>query len=289
MINQQLSRFATHENSAYPQLWRGCVGAWCPSLGPSGSRLHDYSRRNNWGTLTNMDPATDWIVSGGAYALDCDGTNDYIDCGTDATWRASAISVSCGLWVNTTSSTFASAIRAVMDTASLDTTNGGFWFLLDNRGGTRATNGISVQVRTTGGLNGIDASADNIFTATAEWRHVGFGYQNGSFAIYHNGRNVTSRIGAVVNETGNYVPRNASLALAGGNAGTNTLAGQIDDVRTYSRALAPEEWRLLARRRGIAFTPRTRRLGVPEQAAGGATPWLYARRRSQIIGAGGVH
>jgi hypothetical protein len=31
-------------------------------------------------------------------------------------------------------------------------------------------------------------------------------------------------------------------------------------------------------------------VNLPQRAAvGGATPWLYARRRSQVIGAGGVH
>jgi len=74
--------FGTHDESAFPQLWDGVVGAWAPCLGPTGSRLHDMSRRANWGTLTNMDSATDWVVSDGQYALDLDGSNDYADCGT---------------------------------------------------------------------------------------------------------------------------------------------------------------------------------------------------------------
>jgi len=78
MTNPSWGDFATFDESAYPELWDGVVGAWCPSLGPTGLRLHDHSRRNNWGTLTNMDPATDWVVSGGQYALDFDGVNDYV-------------------------------------------------------------------------------------------------------------------------------------------------------------------------------------------------------------------
>lgn len=70
--------FGTHDESAFPELWDGVVGAWCPSLGPTGLRLHDHSRRNNWGTLTNMDAATDWTISGGQYALDFDGTDDTV-------------------------------------------------------------------------------------------------------------------------------------------------------------------------------------------------------------------
>ena len=73
--------YGTHDESAYPELWSGCVGAWAPCLGPTGTRLHDLSRYRNWGTLTNMDAATDWVVSGGRYALDFDGSNDYVSAG----------------------------------------------------------------------------------------------------------------------------------------------------------------------------------------------------------------
>ncbi len=31
--------FGTHDESAYPELWDGVVGAWCPSLGQTGLRL----------------------------------------------------------------------------------------------------------------------------------------------------------------------------------------------------------------------------------------------------------
>ena len=80
--NPNYQDFATHDDSAYPELWNGCVGAWAPCLGPSGTRLHDHSGKQNWGTLANMDAATDWVVDGGRYALDFDGSNDYVDCGT---------------------------------------------------------------------------------------------------------------------------------------------------------------------------------------------------------------
>jgi len=57
---------------------QGLVGAWCPSLGPSGYRLLDRTVRANHGTLTNMDAGSDWLGSPGGWALDFDGTNDYV-------------------------------------------------------------------------------------------------------------------------------------------------------------------------------------------------------------------
>ena len=65
MTRPSLSDYGTYDESTVPRLWDGVIGAWCPSLGPTGSRFHDFSRYGNWGTLTNMDPPTDWVVDGG--------------------------------------------------------------------------------------------------------------------------------------------------------------------------------------------------------------------------------
>lgn len=78
MTRPTWENFATHDESIVPELWDGVSVALAPCLGPTGSRLHDHSRRANWGVLTNMDNATDWVLSDGQYALDFDGSNDYL-------------------------------------------------------------------------------------------------------------------------------------------------------------------------------------------------------------------
>ncbi len=73
--------------SANPGLWKGLVGLWLPALGPTGLTLRDMSGWGNHGTLTNMDPATDWVTIGKRglpWALDFDGSNDYVDCGNSS-------------------------------------------------------------------------------------------------------------------------------------------------------------------------------------------------------------
>ena len=40
--------YGTYDESAYPQLWNGVVGTWCPFLGPTGSRQHDLSWSRVW-------------------------------------------------------------------------------------------------------------------------------------------------------------------------------------------------------------------------------------------------
>ena len=73
--------------SEAPELWRGLVGAWLPFLGPTGLTLRDQSAFKNHGTLTNMD-GSNWVTSvdkwgNSIYALDFDGSNEDVNCGTD--------------------------------------------------------------------------------------------------------------------------------------------------------------------------------------------------------------
>jgi len=67
-------------DSDAPHLWDGLVGGW-PFQEGGGSTLHDVSGYGNHGTLTNMDPATDWVVGEKGWALDFDGSDDYVNLG----------------------------------------------------------------------------------------------------------------------------------------------------------------------------------------------------------------
>lgn len=64
-------------DSAYPELWDGLIGLWAPFLGPTGEMLFDWSGYQNDGTLTNMDPATDWVGSSRGWALDFNGGSEW--------------------------------------------------------------------------------------------------------------------------------------------------------------------------------------------------------------------
>ena len=60
--------------SANPNLWKGLVGAWMPSFGVTGNTLKDVSGNGNEGTLTNMNPDTDWLATSKGLALDFDNS-----------------------------------------------------------------------------------------------------------------------------------------------------------------------------------------------------------------------
>lgn len=87
--------------SKHPGLWKGLVGVWCPFLGVTGNRLIDQSAYRNDGTLTDMDPATDWVIDENGYALDFDGSNDYVSMSTGL---ISSYPVSFVSWVKTSDS-----------------------------------------------------------------------------------------------------------------------------------------------------------------------------------------
>jgi sialidase-1 len=279
MINQTLSKFATHQNSAYPHLWRGCVGAWCMSLGPSGSRLFDYSRRNQWGTLTNMDPATDWVVDKGAYALDFDGTNDNVT--TLSTFSPGAGAMTCCYWFDGRSTAQYNA-HIAQRPASFNSSVNSTWVIGNGNYNVAPNNTLRIGVLwyTPGAYRVV--LTDNGYNNG--WRHYAVVNTGAAIIVYVDGvlaPSVTTSVGGWPN-----VPATSAVAIGGAQDGTLATTGAIDDVRLYDRALSVAELQILARRRGIAFTPRTRRLAAIEQAAGGATPWLYARRMSRIIGGG---
>ena len=66
--------------SANPGPWKELDGLWVPTLGPTGLTLRDVSGHGNHGTLTNMDPATDWQVGPRGWGLELDGTTERIQC-----------------------------------------------------------------------------------------------------------------------------------------------------------------------------------------------------------------
>jgi hypothetical protein len=54
------------------------VGCWWLNEG-SGALVNDASGNGNHGTLTNMDPATDWVGTPYGTAMDFDGSNDVVN------------------------------------------------------------------------------------------------------------------------------------------------------------------------------------------------------------------
>ncbi|MFN4897096.1 MAG: LamG-like jellyroll fold domain-containing protein, partial [Pseudomonadota bacterium] len=80
----------------------GVIGYWSPWLGGSGTTLLDRSPNANHGTLTNMDPNSDWIqetINGqSGYVLDFDGVDDRIEIQSPSI-NAISTDFACAAWV----------------------------------------------------------------------------------------------------------------------------------------------------------------------------------------------
>jgi hypothetical protein len=216
-----------------------------------------------------MDPATDWVVSNGQYAIDFDATDDLVPLPYE---NNAALTVLC--WVFARNINDALGQYYVSKWGANPTTVENDFYL-----GSFANNWIA---RSGNGASGVSSLAQSAATAN-RWTHIAITRDASTLRLFVDGVE-TNSVSAVGYQGGGSAPARLCYITALPYANC-----QLDDIRIYNVALHREQVRLLARRRGIAFTPRMRRLGIPEQAAGGATPWLYARRRSQIIGAGGVH
>ena len=268
--------FGTFDESAHPELWDGVVGAWCPSLGPTGLRLHDHSRRSNWGTLTNMDAATDWVVTGGQYALDFDGTDDYVVTSRGVPVASAVLSVSLWIWRRDTPTTFprlfdlsdgTHSVQAVFDMGSA-----GSGFLV--------TKHSQYQAGVTGTQWG--------FVPTLQtWEHIAITF-NGVTSTTRVWRNGVEQTGAANNNIGAAAATNTLVFGVRRDLNAVTqLDGRLDDIAVYTRALSANEiQRLHLLGRGGMYERRRRtlrRVGVEQGAAFKA---YWARRNSQIIGGG---
>ena len=250
--------------AAYPHLRQGLVGAWVPALGVTGGTLRDASGRGNHGTLTNMDPATDWKVSGGGWCLDFDGTNDFVNCGQRGGDLTEAIPFSVSGWA------YARAFSDYSAIVSRDQ-SGPYAFAL------RVGNGRP-SILTDG--NAVYAAS---LVSTSVWLHYCAVLLPSRRLLYVNGN-------AVVDSASAYTVTANSDSLF---IGTDFVAlsdrcwnGQIGEVAIYNRALAVAEVQQLYRHGngaiGRALTKRTRRrvYSIP----GPAFKAAWATRATTIAG-----
>ena len=213
--------FARHRSqSAFPGLWQGLIGAWVPSLGPTGLAIYNWSRHQNAGVLTSMDAATDWVVDQRGYALDYDGS-DYVLMGGDSVLEPpGAISIS--VWVK---STDASAAHLV----SKGSTDAGFavgYAVFMNAG----TFALVIRGLTTTFVNSMVAPS-------GEWQYLACVYDGSDLLFYVDG------------ELANSVAATGTISHAGAlhlsrweRAGSPSYwTGIMQDVLIYDRALTHNE------------------------------------------------
>jgi len=241
----------------FSNLKQGLVGAWCPSVSGRGLVLPDLSNYNNHGTLTNMDPATDWVPSGGKMALDFDTIDDSVICSHINAIDAGFFSVS--FWYIPA---FVSGLNQMFGQWESSTTFGPIAF--------RNGSAIAWQV---GDLGSRATSANVLSVGT--WCHI-VCIRDSVLRIAFNGRmDAATATPGTQNNTEPFV-----IAGPIGGAGTGPGACGIDDFRIYNRALTPSEiQQLYTGGRGVGLMPERIKHRRKTTAA------AFNRRRRILIGA----
>ena len=257
MFAPSWSDYATHDDSAYPELWDGCVGAWCPGIGPTGYSVVDLSGSRKHGTLTNTTPAAAWKVNQG-WALDFDknsSPSNHVQIG-DAPYNISVVATSPYTW---TAWFFIRSWTGIssyenMGLISVGTADYQAMSMIMYRkrfGCSGSTNGSSWTVGSNSGAYYPLFDAD---LNLGVWYHGAITRDvSGTYRGYVNGA-----YGRSQTITGSLILNNQTMKIGAHYALNETYDtdGFIDDVRFYSRCLTQEEIALLACQRAIAYQPR---------------------------------
>lgn len=245
--------FAPRDGSpAFPSLWRDCIGAWAPCLGPTGLTLRDWSVRKDHGTLVN--------ATFKPRSLLFNGTSAYVSFASGIGSRTGSSACSLSLWMNATSVSSRQALVADWDSSG-------------------SAESFAAQVGWSSGQAGIAVRSPSVAQVSAGtvaanvWTHLCFISGASGTQVYVNGTRTFSSATAVTLDSGN--------TLSFGRAGALSsfyFGGEMDDVRLYRRVLSQAEINMLRMRRGIAYELAPRRRSSVAVAA-------FNRRRRLLLGA----
>ena len=208
---------------------QGLVGSWQFSEG-AGTSTRDTSPSGNTGTLTNFaltgTTTSTWVQgrTGSGYALNFDGSDDYVDIPNSTLWDFGSNPMAVSMWVR-----FDSSKSSFLLMQKSGAGNGGFEFWWN-------ANSLLFSF----------SSITNAITKTwvpslNTWHHVVYTRSGNVHTLYVNGASIgsTTTAGSVEDVTG-------ALRIGGRDVdGGYELDGSLDDVRVYNRALSLQEIRNL--------------------------------------------
>ena len=246
---------------------RGLVGYWSAWVGATGFRLLDRTRYANHGTLTNMDPPTDWV---GANTLGRSGRainiqdNQSVNCGLAPALNFTS-PFSAMVWIrNITSNTGT-------DFGILSKSLAGWNILCTAPSGGKAWAYWNSGSRVVGATT---------ITQNTNWQLIGIGWTGAVAQVWVNGLlDGSASVTTAPNAAGNdfHIGRYVTVP-------NRSMVGDVADVAAWNRALAAAEWRNLYRLGPGWFLRRQQsRRG---KAGGVAFKGYWARRQSQVIGGG---
>jgi hypothetical protein len=226
----------------------GLVGCWKLDETSGTTTAADSSGNGNNGTLVNMDPATDWVAGQIGGALDFDGLDDYVNLGIGSSLNfGSSEPFTVAAWVKTTEDYgLIVSFRSSTDDGTVIDLAVGY------EGAANDPGKAMILVRQNGGGGGYAHVTSEDDVNDGQWHHVAAvrgsnstielfldGVSRGTDSGTESGGAITTNLRAIGSER-------RWVSDVFGTADQRYLAGTIDDVRIYSRALSVDEIAQLA-------------------------------------------
>jgi len=195
----------------------GLVGSWHMNES-SGTNVPDTSGNNNHGTMTDMDPATDWVSGKYSSGLSFDGVNDHVDLPNDLGYSNQ---VSAFAWFK-----------------SQGTPAGGYHIIFGGQELEISIPSATGEIRTGVYTTARYVSNHGSGLLDGNWHYVGFTFDGSTKKSYIDGEFVGEQTGIIGALT--YSFANRMLGRYGSSViyYANAL---IDEARIYNRALSEDE------------------------------------------------
>lgn len=253
MIPRWSQNIARHKGeSACPELWDGLVSCWLPVLGPTGGTVHDLGTHKNNGAFTNMSVGADWVTTPIGWAVDVDGSNDYLNVGSHSSLNITS-EMTVVITTKIPTQPGGSSYRVIMGFYNVSSPYQGFAIGI----GSISNNGkISYYTNNHGAWVVSSSTVDDSL-----WHHIAVAVDGSNCRFYIDGSSDASPASDVPSSyTG-------TRCIGSRSNGTQNFQGEIEQVRIYKRLLTQSEIAFDSANPYAFLEPRTLVTSVP--AVGG--------------------
>jgi hypothetical protein len=242
--NPSYQDFATHDDSAYPELWDGCFAALAPVLGPSGTRIHDTSGNAHWGNFVGLVPSDAWKPSKGVFGLEFTGDHTKHVVGSSGSMKPADRPLTAAFWFK---SNAVDSLQWIYTSRSSVFDNNPAYAVSIER--------ISDTSHRLALYSGAYSRSSN-FAWDLEWHHYAVTWAaDNACSFYRDGVFISSTTRTAGGSVG---AEWAFGNLIGVGAGVS-INGILGEFRKYRRILSASEIKTLSQSVAIAYTPRRKR------------------------------